>query len=102
MCKPPPPNRARTAGEIKKIFERAGGSLGAPNCVAFQFTQTGVMVVGRDQVDEERMMEIALEAGADDVSSSADFHEITCRPDVLQDVKQAIEAAGIACAPPIW
>jgi len=88
-------NRNRTSSEIKKIFERAGGSLGGPNCVAFQFTQKGVVVVPQSAAGEDRMLEIALDAGADDVKSGADIHEITCTPDRLQQVKQAIEEAGL-------
>ena len=89
-------NRNRTSGEIRKIFERSGGSLGSPNCVAFQFTSKGVIIVARDQAGEDRMMELALDAGADDVSSTLDFHEITCHPEVFHEVKQRIEQAGVA------
>jgi len=89
-------NRNRTSGEIRKIFERSGGSLGSPNCVAFQFTSKGVIIVASDQASEDRMMELALEAGADDVSSSEEIHEITCRPEVFLEVKDAIEKAGVA------
>ena len=78
MCKAVTDNRNRTGAEVKKIFERAGGNLGAVNCVAFQFKQKGVIVVETDKVDEDRIMEIALEAGADDVDSSELIHEITC------------------------
>lgn len=95
MCKILTDNRARTAGEIKKVFERAGGALGTPNCVAFQFTQKGSIVVNRDQVPEDRLMEIALESGAEDVSTSELIYEITCSPDDFQPVKTAIEKAGI-------
>ncbi len=89
-------NRNRTSGEIKKVFERAGGNLGSPNCVSFQFTSKGVIVVAREQASEDRLMEIALDAGADDVSSSEHIHEVTCRPEVYHEVKQGIEASGIA------
>jgi len=95
MCRAVTDNRARTSSEIKKIFERSGGSLGSPHCVAFQFTPSGVLVVPREQVSEDRLMEIALEAGADDVRSSEHIHEITCAPEAFHHVKQKIEAAGI-------
>lgn len=95
MCRIMTDNRNRTAGEIKKVFERAGGNLGSPNCVAFQFASKGVIVVPREAASEDRMMELALDAGADDVSSSEHIHEITCHPDVFHDVKAKIEAAGI-------
>jgi len=95
MCRITTDNRNRTAGEIKKVFERSGGNLGSPNCVAFQFSSKGVIVISREAASEERMMEIAIEAGADDVSSSEHIHEVTCPPEALHDVKAKIEAAQI-------
>lgn len=98
MCKALTDNRNRTAPEIKKIFEKAGGNLGATNCVAFMFTAKGVIVVEREQAEEEQLMELALEAGADDFESSAEIYEITTTPQGFEEVKHAIEAAGIAVA----
>jgi YebC/PmpR family DNA-binding regulatory protein len=95
MAKVTTDNRNRTSGEIKKVFERSGGNMGSPNCVAFQFTSKGIIIVASEAASEDRIMEVALEAGADDVSSSEHIHEVTCRPEVLHDVKQRIEAAGI-------
>ncbi|MCH8146698.1 MAG: YebC/PmpR family DNA-binding transcriptional regulator [Planctomycetes bacterium] len=95
MCKAVTDNRNRTSGEIKKIFERAGGNLGAANCVAFQFKQKGVIVIASDKADEDRIMEIAIEAGAEDVESSEHIHEIVCAPDALEAVEKAITDAGI-------
>ena len=95
MCQAVTDNRNRTSAEIKKVFERAGGSLGSPNCVAFQFTQKGIIIVPTDQCDEDRIMEVALEAGADDVDSSAEIHEITCAPESFHQVKTNIEDAGV-------
>jgi len=88
-------NRARTAAEIKKIFERVGGNLGAPNCVAWMFSTKGVFAVNAEEVPEDRIMEVALEAGAEDASSSQLVHEITCAPEDYHQVKAALEAAGI-------
>ncbi len=95
MCKAVTDNRNRTSAEIKKIFERAGGNLGAANCVAFQFKQKGVIVVAKDEADEDRIMEVAIEAGAEDVESSEHIHEIVCAADDLEDVGKAITDAGI-------
>ena len=95
MCKAVTDNRNRTSAEIKKIFERAGGNLGAANCVAFQFKQKGVIVVAKENADEDRIMEVAIEAGAEDVESSEHIHEIICAADALDDVRQAITDAGI-------
>lgn len=95
MCKAATDNRNRTGPEIKKIFERAGGNLGSTNCVAFQFAKKGVIIIAAEDADEEKVMEIALEAGADDVSSSTIVHEITTSPDAFEPVLDAIKAAGI-------
>jgi YebC/PmpR family DNA-binding regulatory protein len=88
-------NRNRTAAEVKKIFERADGNLGASNCVAWMFSQKGVFAVSTEHVSEERLLEVALEAGADDVQSSEMVHEITCAPEAYQSIKAALEAAEI-------
>ena len=95
MCRVITDNRNRTGPEMRKLFERCGGNLGATNCVAFMFTQKGVILVEADKAGEEQIMEIALEAGADDVDSSELVHEITCGSSALADVKRAIEEAGI-------
>jgi YebC/PmpR family DNA-binding regulatory protein len=95
MAKAVTDNRTRTGAEIKKIFERANGNLGSPNCVAFQFQQKGVIVVRTELCPEERIMEIALEAGAEDVATSEMIHEITTTPDSFESVKNAIEGAEI-------
>ncbi|MEK6674378.1 MAG: YebC/PmpR family DNA-binding transcriptional regulator [Planctomycetota bacterium] len=95
MCRVVTDNRNRTAGEIRKVFERSGGNLGASNCVAFQFNQKGVVVIGRDKAPEDKLMEIALEAGADDVSSSEHIYEVTCATDQFENVRKAITDAGI-------
>lgn len=83
-------NRARTAPELRKIFERAGGQLGATNCVAWMFEQKGSFTVAADQIDEDSLMELALDAGADDVVRDDDTFEITCAPANYSAVKQAL------------
>ena len=88
-------NRNRTSPEIKKLFERCGGNLGAPNCVAFMFSQKGVILIDPEKATEDQVMEVALEAGADDVDSSETIHEVLCAATALQDVKAALERAGI-------
>ncbi len=95
MCLAMTDNRNRTSAEIKKLFERAGGNLGASNCVAFQFQTKGVILVAGDKAGEDQIMEIALEAGAEDVDSSELVHEVLTGPDDFETVKLAIEAAGI-------
>ncbi len=88
-------NRNRTAGEIRKIFERAGGSLGATNCVAWMFTPKGVFIINASDMDEDRLFEVALENGAEDVSASSIIHEVTCPLDAFGRLKAALEQAGI-------
>lgn len=95
MCRVVTDNRNRTGAEIKKVFERAGGNLGQPNCVAFQFKQKGVIIIETEKAGEDQVMEIALEAGADDVTTSQFIHEIICSPDAFETVKKAIEEAEI-------
>jgi YebC/PmpR family DNA-binding regulatory protein len=88
-------NRSRTAPEMRKIFERSGGQLGASNCVAWMFEQKGTFVVSADKADEDNLMEIALESGADDVKTEGDLFQITCRPSVFSDVKKALSEKGV-------
>ena len=95
MCKAVTDNRNRTGPEIKKIFERVGGNLGSTNCVSFLFHPKGLILVEGDKAGEDQIMEIAIEAGADDVSSSPEVHEILCTPDAFEAVRDAIQAAGI-------
>jgi len=83
-------NRNRTAPEMRKLFERAGGQLGSTNCVAWMFEKKGTFVIAADQADEDTLMEIALDAGADDVTADGDIFELTCQPNVYSAVKQAL------------
>ncbi len=90
-------NRNRTAPEMRKIFERAGGQLGATNCVAWMFESKGVFNIDSDAADEETLMDLAIEAGADDVvrDKDGDF-ELTCQPSAFSAVKQALAEQDIA------
>ncbi len=87
-------NRNRTSSEVGKIFEKHGGNMGQPGCVAWMFSQKG-LVSGPAGQDEETLMEVALAAGAEDLSVTEDGYEIYTPPDALQDVKQALEAADV-------
>lgn len=98
LCRALTDNRTRTAPEIKKIFERGGGNLGTPNCVAWMFSLKGIICIEGGKVGEERLMEIALEAGADDVVEADGGFEVTTSPAAYESVKSAIEAAGIPVA----
>ena len=95
LCEVLTDNRNRTAGEIRKIFEMCDGKLGSTGCVAWMFENKGLIIVSGKNVTEERLMELALEAGADDVRPDGDNFEIICDPAVYQDVLSAVKQAGI-------
>jgi YebC/PmpR family DNA-binding regulatory protein len=88
-------NRNRTAGEVRKTFEVYGGNLGSTGCVSWMFERKGLFTLPKEAVDEERLFELALEAGADDVKDSGEYFEVTCPPDLFQQVSDALEQAGI-------
>src|SRR5438552_11909804 len=88
-------NRNRTAGEIRKIFEVHGGNLGATNCVAWMFERKGLLIAPAQHVTEERLIDLALEAGADDVRQSGTCFEITCDPARFEQVADALKKARI-------
>ncbi len=89
-------NRNRTAPEIRKIFELAGGKLGPTGCAAWMFERKGLLIVLKDQIDEESLMELALEAGADDVHSESNGFEITCKVEVFNEVCNAFDQAELS------
>lgn len=92
-------NRNRTFPEIRKTMESRNGSLGNPGCVAYLFQRQGLITVARDSVEEDALLEKALEAGAEDVDSSGDeLYVITTAPEALFAVKEAIEGAGLTVA----
>jgi YebC/PmpR family DNA-binding regulatory protein len=88
-------NRNRTAPEVRKLFENHGGKLGSTNCVAYLFERKGFISIKHSAVDLEKLMELALENGADDVTETSDRYEITCSTDVYSTVVEAIEAQSI-------
>jgi YebC/PmpR family DNA-binding regulatory protein len=88
-------NRMRTTPEIRHLFTKYGGNLGEPNSVAWMFAKKAYVAVQASAASEERLMEIALEAGAEDLGLSGDQMEITGPPDSFHAVQQALETAGI-------
>jgi len=88
-------NRNRTAPEMRKIFERGGGQLGSTNCVGWMFEKKGTFVIASDKTDEDTLMEVALEAGADDVEESDDMFEVTCDPTAFATVRDALAEHNI-------
>ncbi len=93
-------NRNRTAGEVRHILGRNGGSLGEAGCVAWMFEKKGVLVVDRTTSDigEERVLELALDGGAEDVRTGEDAFEILTAPEAFEDVRRSLSDAGLAFA----
>jgi len=92
-------NKNRTLPEIRHMFTKNGGNLGESGCVRFMFDKKGYIAVERDKIGEDKIMEIALEAGADDlVTEDPEYFEVYTAPEALQDVKSALEAKGVPIA----
>src|SRR5262249_23273689 len=91
-------NRNRTVSELRKIFEKHGGNMGAAGCVAWMFHKRGVITVEKNKADEERIIEVGLEAGADDVTDAGDVFETVTAPDHFEAVKGALQSASIPIA----
>ena len=89
-------NRNRTASDVRRVFNRGGGSLADPGSVAYLFTRKGELIIPAGAgVDEDRVMEIALEAGAEDVAGGAAGFTVTTDPGDLRQVRAAFDSAGI-------
>ena len=97
-------NRNRTASEVRAAFTKAGGNLGETNSVSFMFDRVGQITYPATVGSSEAMFEAAVEAGADDVESSGDEHVITCHPDQLNAVRDALDAkfGAAALARTVW
>ena len=87
-------NRNRTAGEMRHYFDKCGGNLGQSGSVMFMFDRKGVINIEAEGLEEDTVMEAALEAGADDFNFDGDVFEITCEPNDLGTVRDALEEAG--------
>jgi YebC/PmpR family DNA-binding regulatory protein len=88
-------NRSRTGPEIKRIFEKHGGSLGTTGCVNWMFGKKGLITVATSAANEDDLMELALGAGADDMQNSGEVFEITCDPSAYEQLKKALESKSI-------
>jgi YebC/PmpR family DNA-binding regulatory protein len=95
LCEILTDNRNRTAPEIRKIFEICDGKLGATGCVAWMFERRGLVRIPPDACEEERLLEIALEAGAEDVARGPEQWEVRCEPSAMSSVIEALSAAGL-------
>jgi len=89
-------NRNRTAPEIKRLFEKHGGSLGTSGCVNWMFSKKGLITVSTAETGEDELLEIALAAGADDMQNTGELFEITCDPAAYEQLKNTLKGKGIA------
>lgn len=93
-------NRNRTAGDVRHYFDKFGGNMGTPGCVAFMFSQKGVLVIDREEhdLDEDKVMEDALEAGASDFQADKDVFEIYTEPEDFGAVNEDLTEKGYSFA----
>ena len=84
-------NKNRTASKIRNIFQKAGGSLGTQGSASHNFNQLGIIKIDKKEISDDRIFELATEAGADECKSEDDFHEIQCSVDKIYNVKKELE-----------
>ena len=87
-------NRNRTGGDVRHFFDKYGGNLGQPGCVSYMFSEQGTIIILREDADEDKLMEDALEAGAADFVADEEFFEIATEPSDIYAVKEALEGKG--------
>jgi len=88
-------NKNRTVAEIRHMFSKHGGNLGENGCVAWMFEKKGNLIFSKDDVDEDSLMELALEAGAEDVEEQESEYEVITEPGAFEGVRSAMDAAEI-------
>jgi YebC/PmpR family DNA-binding regulatory protein len=88
-------NKNRTIAEVRHAFGKAGGNVGTDGCVSWMFDKKGLISVSKEKSDEETLMEVALDAGAEDIKEETDSFDIITEPADFDAVKEAIDAAGI-------
>jgi YebC/PmpR family DNA-binding regulatory protein len=91
-------NKNRTVGEVRHVLTKHGGNLGASGCVAYLFEKKGSLVFEAAGLDSDALLEVALEAGADDVEEAGDTLEVITSPGSFEQVKRALEEAGFQAA----
>ena len=84
-------NKNRTASNIRTIFQKAGGSLGTQGSASHNFSQLGVIKIDKKEISDERIFELAIEAGADECKSNDNLHEIQCKKNEIYNVKKKLE-----------
>lgn len=95
FCEGSTDNRNRTTNEVRKIFENHGGKMGSAGSVAFMFERKGFLIVKRSAVPEDKLMDLVLELGAEDLKSEGDDYEITTPPPAFEAVRDGLKAKGI-------
>ena len=88
-------NKNRTAGDVRHAFDKHGGSLGAVGCVSYLFDNKGVMILENKDIDEEKLIDMCLEAEAEDVINDGDVFQIITSPSDFNKVKEALEGQGL-------
>jgi YebC/PmpR family DNA-binding regulatory protein len=88
-------NKNRTVADVRYIFSKAGGNIGTDGCVSWMFDKRGLICIAKDESDEDTLMEVGLDAGAEDVKDEGDCFEIITAPEDFEAVKEAIENASI-------
>lgn len=88
-------NKNRTASEIRSLLSKSGGNLAGTGAVAFQFEHVGQFFIAREKISEEELMEVTLEAGAEDIKSASDHFEVLCPIPAYYAVSQALEQKGV-------
>ncbi len=92
-------NKNRTASFVRSTFDKYGGNLGAPGCVSYMFSRKGLIYIEKkDGLDEDEILMMALDAGAEDMIVNEDSFEIVCEPSLFNDVHKVISAAGYEIA----
>ena len=84
-------NKNRTASKIRTIFQKAGGNLGTQGSASHNFTQLGIIKIDKKEISDERVFELAIEAGAEECKSNDNFHEIQCAINEIYNVKKELE-----------
>ena len=91
-------NKNRTVSEIRHIFSKNGGQIGTQGCVAFRFKRGGYIDIDKDKVAEDKLMDLALSAGAEDIKDDGDTFEVITTADKYESILEALKAAGIEIA----
>lgn len=90
-------NKNRTIADVRYIFNKAGGNVGTDGCVAWMFDKKGVITISKENADEDTLMEVALDAGAEDIKDEGDSFDVLTAPEDFDAVKDAIDGAEIPC-----